>query len=711
MLQNRAGDAMNFCVRSILLSMLTTLIVASSGHGYYSFRPARRDYIVGVVPINTKTLDFNLDGFTDMAVLRGWLNGTLTILEGSPSGEFESVWEMPCGEFPKNLSVMDVNRDGFPDIVVTIAGESVLRTFCGDGTGVFTQEESYYAGIFPVDLQLNDLEGDGEDEVFVTSGSTLFIFKHAAEGGLVNYNQYPIIDSSSDFKTGDINGDGFMDVVLAYQREGVQVYFGDGSGEISSGIILDDKIGNNHLPMKILVEDINLDGFDDILTYHSTAGRADILWGDSQGSFTRTTITYDISLPVTFETGPEGGGGFLDLLLINQYAGSVQVLEGGICGVITKGPIPETMPPPAGMKEPRGNSVVCFTEKEPPYQCGQITVWAAVNDVNNDAYPDLLVLNRGSGTLSVFLGDEDGSYLRAPNFKTGPGDPGTKSVVVLDANEDGYDDVAVGFRRVDEVSILLGDGQGNLIYHGSFPYDGHGTSTLATGDFNEDGHEDIVVRNVRSASVSVLVGDGTGEFESVGEFFTDVGTHLVTVVDINQDTHLDVITPNSRGGSITILLGDGTGSLQPFVDIPVGLGPHSSVVIDFNRDGFPDLATANMYEDSVAILQNESGMLTLIEKIPVARYPISLCTGDFDEDGYDDLAVANIMGLTIGVLFGTGTSSFQPLEPDLVAGRGPHFVVSADLDRDGHLDLISPITGSDDVVVYVRGGGWKLHER
>src|SRR5258707_4853959 len=81
----------------------------------------------------------------------------------------------------------------------------------------------------------------------------------------------------------------------------------------------------------------------------------------------------------------------------------------------------------------------------------------AVGDFNGDGVLDLAVANNGSNNVSVLLGNGDGSFQVARSFSAG-GSP--SSVAVGDFNGDGVLDLAVAHHGSNNVSVLLGNGDG-----------------------------------------------------------------------------------------------------------------------------------------------------------------------------------------------------------------------------------------------------------
>jgi FG-GAP-like repeat/Bacterial Ig-like domain (group 3) len=133
--------------------------------------------------------------------------------------------------------------------------------------------------------------------------------------------------------------------------------------------------------------------------------------------------------------------------------------------------------------------------------------------------------------------------------------------------------------------------------------------------------------------------------------------------------------------------------------VTYGVDGLSSVVADLNGDGHPDLVVVNFAGVSV-MLGNAEGFF----EQPVAYntggyYATSVAVGDLNGDGHPDIVASNdcldlnncTQGV-VGVLLGNGDGTFQaPVTYSTGAGEASSVAI-ADLDGDGHPDLVT--TGS-----------------
>src|SRR5207302_473433 len=157
------------------------------------------------------------------------------------------------------------------------------------------------------------------------------------------------------------------------------------------------------------------------------------------------------------------------------------------------------------------------------------------------------------------------------------------------------------------ISVLLGNRDGTFRAALTFAA-GSGPYSVAVGDFNGDGRPDLAVANYGSlqqpgTTSSVLLGNGDGTFRAARTNTVDTNPSSVAVGDFNGDGKPDLAVANSANntwpssgqlpGNLSVLLGNGDGTFRAAQTFTTGTTPEYLAVGDFNGDGKADLAVAN----------------------------------------------------------------------------------------------------------------------
>ncbi|MGA7924524.1 MAG: VCBS repeat-containing protein [Candidatus Sulfotelmatobacter sp.] len=225
------------------------------------------------------------------------------------------------------------------------------------------------------------------------------------------------------------------------------------------------------------------------------------------------------------------------------------------------------------------------------YVVGTNPTSVAVGDFNGDGKPDLVVGNSGSNNVSVLLGNGDGTFQAARNFDAG----NSPSIFALaDFNGDGKADVAVlasaGTDSPQQVYILMGNGDGTLQAPVVTTLTAE-ESVIAAADLNGDKKAELVV-NLSDANgaagIEVLLGNGDGTFQTPKTVVTGAES-VLTVADFDRDGKPDLAISTSNGAQIMKGQGDGTFSSGGQAALAAGFGAVTAWTADLNGDGNIDL--------------------------------------------------------------------------------------------------------------------------
>jgi hypothetical protein len=255
---------------------------------------------------------------------------------------------------------------------------------------------------------------------------------------------------------------------------------------------------------------------------------------------------------------------------------------------------------------------------------------------------------------------------------------------------------------------------------------GDGPGVVAVGDVNRDGNADIVVANEKSGTISVLIGDGKGRFSTAADspFAAGHNPNDITIGDFNRDSWPDVAIANHELQQLTILLGDGRGRFSPSPYSPVKVAvkphPHGIATGDFNGDGVPDLITDSWGENRLEVLLNdgkgdfpEPGSYVTVGRHPYQRVRVA----DINRDGHADIVSPNLDGNDVTVLLGNGKGGFvQAAGSPFPCGDAPFNAAVGDVNGDGVADLAivnspsstSDRTGEDGLTVLLGDGHGKF---
>ena len=336
------------------------------------------------------------------------------------------------------------------------------------------------------------------------------------------------------------------------------------------------------------------------------------------------------------------------------------------------------------------------------FPVGQRPIAGAAGDLDGDGNLDLVTANRDTDDLSMLLGRGDGSFRQERRFPAGDGPSG---LALGDLDGDGDLDAVTSNTFSDDVAVLLGDGLGGLQLVARLPV-GDAPFGALLADLDGDGDLDLAVANQATDDVSLLLGNGDGSFAAAVALPAGNLAIAVATADLDGDGDLDLATADS--GGVSVLAGNGDGTFGAPMAFEAGTGPRSVAIADLDLDGAPDLLTANSSSEDVSVLLgNGDGTFQPAAAYPVGETPTWVGAADLDGDAIPEVLTTNSFTNDVSVLLGNGDGTLQP-ERRVLAAFEPLAAVLADLDRDGRIDAAVVNGSAFDVSVLLNRGGGEL---
>ncbi|MBI2099487.1 VCBS repeat-containing protein, partial [Candidatus Uhrbacteria bacterium] len=344
----------------------------------------------------------------------------------------------------------------------------------------------------------------------------------------------------------DINKDGHNDVLAANERE-LTVHLGDGTGALAPFFIALPAISLNFFKLIDINKDENIDVF--LKPIGSSVGWA---LGNGDGTFSNPSLIYSYSS--------------IDKIVVGDYNNDQKDDAVGSSPDDNIGEFFLFI----------SNGVGGFTSKRflPP---GKGTLGVDDGDLNEDGKLDLVFANYYSNNITVMLGTGGGPDYFSP-LGTFPVGLTPASVALSDFNEDGHLDAAVANLGSGTMSVLLGNGDGTFGSATTYAA-GDIITTISdpdvkAADLNGDSHLDlvmtghVVINGQGYGKLFTFLGDGTGLFRNAVIFSNDPASGVFAVGNLDEAGNPEIVTPHSIGD---------TAKVNVFINRTTGFPPETDI--------------------------------------------------------------------------------------------------------------------------------------
>jgi len=687
-------------------------------------------------PMFTTLADFNGDGRLDIAVCNiGHDDVSIFLNRGNRHFEHTGTFRVK-GVVPYSLVAADFDKDGDIDLATGNIYSANVSVLMNQGGGKFGEPVTYATDSLTQIIFPADFNRDGYPDLVTGNGGSdnVSVLMNNGDGTFKKAVNYPV-KLPQGVTAGDIDNDGDLDIATANQSAGTTtVLLNDGSGNFSRS--LDFNVQGLY-PTSVLMADLNGDGRADLVTANSGSNDLSVLLSGvavpSVDSVTPAALRVSLRqgslmTPVTarFNTAiAESTLTANNVRLVGNLSGvhrsslhydtASQTLElqpaaetaaqrfqpGEQVEMVLSSNVQST----AGLKMNRGYLAAFDVEPERGYGRFQRQeeaqalkargeLYAA--DIDGDGRVDLVLLEKGRNTVSLFFNEPDGLLRHRVEMPTGGMEP--EAAAVADFDHNGTLDIAVLNRLSRDVSLFYNEGSRRF----SAPQKvdaGSMATGLAASDFNGDGLVDLALGNRLRGAITLLLNAGNRSFAPAKTVETDHIPALITCADLDSDGTEDLVTADPAADTLTILIGKGDGTFRVTSELHLLPSNMRRLLIgDLNQDRAPDILTVNRASGDVAVFLNRGdGGFATPYYIPAGEDPSGAVLADVDADGTVELVVSNRAGLS--VLEKPGTK--QAHERFSVSGKETLVPVAADFDGDGAIDLVTGSANDKLLSVYL----------
>lgn len=626
-------------------------------------------------------------------------------------------------------SAGDVNGDGYSDVIVGSYGNDSNGADAG-------RAYVYYGGASmnnTADVIMNgaaagdyfgysvsgagDLNGDGFSDVI--AGGYLNDNGGVDAGRAYIYFGAAVMDSIADVRlngaaagdrfgfsvsdAGDVNGDGYSDVIIGAPRNDATatnagrayIYFGGRNVSTTASVIVSGAAAEDWFGYSVSgAGDVNGDGYSDVIVgalmndaAASNAGRVYVYFGGNGMDNITDVITSGVAANDYFggsvsNAGDVNGDGYSDLL-VGAYLNDATGINAGSVYLY--------------LNSLTGNDIADeFFKGRTEYDSFGYSVSSA-GDVNGDGYNDIIIgayndraVDTSSGCAYIYYGGPILNTVADVVLKGAAKRDyfGFSVSAAGDVNGDGYSDVIVGLgtkswdrTRNGKAYVFYGganmDSLADVILTGEQEYDGFGSSIAGAGDVNGDGYSDVVV-----GAPYFDQGDSTNAGRayiyyggSVMDNVVDVrlynwnkydlfGYSVSSAGDVNGDGFSDFIvgapfwsTVGPSEGKAYIYFG--SRNMNDWADVIIkgtkteeNLGRSVSCAGDVNSDGYSDVIIGSLFRDETTtgrvyillggrIMDGNPDVTIETRKIYPAIGEIVSSAGDVNGDGFSDIILGS----------------------------------------------------------------------
>lgn len=525
--------------------------------------------------------------------------------------------------------------------------------------------------------------------------------------------------------SGDIDGDGDIDIVSASYDDDKIAWFENGGDETyEKQYIISESADGAY---SVRMADLDADGDLDIVAIANLANKVFWYENDGMGVFEEHIVDNEATSVTSVAIDDLNGDGKLDIVVAlngennvvkyenNGRGGFVRSIVKQVDGVfsICTGDIDKDGDIDIFATSYSGNEVVWLEYIGNDYYYTHTVAYSVreaddieLEDIDGDGYLDVVV----TAATEIIWYKKNRIGTSFQEYSVGIDVYWLEEVSFGDFDNDGDKDIVVASHLSNVVYLYENEGGGSSFTQRILSDNVAGANSVNVNDIDRDGDLDVVSASWEDQKIAWHENNGLANFKK-HDITSIEGYYALDIKDADKDGDLDVIMGSAYSDKVFWLINQGDKTFKKEEIDEVVDGPTGILAEDLDNNGHIDFIVGAFYQHTILYYANQgNGKYTKYTVSTNARYIRSLSSGDFDGDGKLDIVSASDGDDKIAwYKYNTnGTFTERVISSN---ADGAYYVDTGDFDGDGDLDVVSASVRDNKIAWYINNGFGSFQER
>ncbi len=507
-------------------------------------------------------VDMDGDGLEDI-LCTAEINDKITLFKNQGNGQFsDEIIVNNSLDAPRSVAGADLNGDGLNDVLVTWFNSEKVLWYENLGDLQFDGGTQIYSGVV-YEAEVVDIDGDSDLDILCPdwSGSKCSILYNNGQGTFLESTIEEQILEPAFATSFNQDGDGDLDIILsAYDK--LAIYEQTANGTFEPGFFLSEA---DRRIKEVVIEDISGDNLKDLILCSSQFNQIYYYPNNDDQSFETQKVLVQLDIDLyNFAAADIDEDGDLDFVL---YAFNDRIIWA------------------------KNNGSNEFDELETLHVGLNVSSFrrgVILEDIDLDGNLDIIMWRED--LLGWIKGLGQGEFSDMVTLAT---DIQISEVAVFNFDSQGMLDIAIA-SFYDELHLVQSSEPGIFSDTQIISEDVPNLRSILNVDLNNDGYDDLVFGSSHRIDVSI-----NHEGDSLSQPVTQYseGCHDFVKLDVNYDGLPDIITTAQDKLILYVNNGEGTLDLPIIIDATFDGFISALAIGDLTGDNIPDLACINTFNE------------------------------------------------------------------------------------------------------------------